>query len=350
VHTGPKERIRTRARELGLDDLGFTTAEPLPHEEFLARWLGDGRAGGMSYLQRGARARPQGLLPEARTLLVAAARYARSPEEPRPIAAYAQRRDYHHTLRDALQELAGFLEQEVPRSSTRVVVDTAPLLEREAAQRAGLGWIGKSTLLVHPSFGCFTLLGEILWTHAVEPDLPGTDRCGTCRQCLDACPTGALDAAYQMDARRCLSYMTIEQRGDVPEEYRTALGTRAFGCDACLVACPFGTRNVFEDGALLPTADELRDASLAELLEQASQRFRAAFGWTPVERARKRGLLRSLLLAAGNSADVGLAAQVRRFLDDDDLAIREHARWALARLDAATGTAQDDFSSIPRAP
>lgn len=330
--TSRKEWLRQRARELGLDALGITSTEPLPHEAYRKEWLDQGCAGEMHYLQRPDPVRPTSLLEGSRTLLVGAARYARPRDEGTPLAAYAQREDYHRVLRVPLEALAADLRALESGSRTRVLVDTAPLLEREAAARAGLGWIGKNTMLVHLQLGCFTLLGEILWTGRLEPDAPGVDHCLDCQRCLEACPTGALTAPYQMDARLCLSYLTIEQRGQVPDDLRTQTGTRAFGCDACLNACPFGGRNVFREGRLLPTEPELRDASLAELLDRASARFKKTFGWTPIERTRKRGLLRSLLIAAGNSGDPSLLSRVESFLGDEDPRIQEHAHWARTRL------------------
>ncbi len=331
-----KSHLRARARDLGFDDIGFTSAAPLAHGDFLRDWLQQGRAGAMSYLSRGPRSNPRDLLEDANTLIVVAAHYSKPRAEPQTIAAYAQREDYHRVMRQGLESLGTVLEELAPGSRWQAVVDTAPLLEREAAQRAGLGWIGKSTMLVHPKLGCYTLLGELLWTAELEPDPPALDQCGTCRQCIDACPTGAIDAEYQLEPRHCLSYLTIEQRDAIPPQFREALGERAFGCDACLAACPFGAERVYEEGDLLPTAIPLRDGSLQELLQSASARFKKTFGWTPVERARKRGFLRGLLTAAGNSGDQSLIPQVKEWSQSEDSLLAEHARWALAKLDASS--------------
>jgi epoxyqueuosine reductase len=327
-----KDRLRRRALQLGLDDLGFTTAAPLPHETYLKRWLDQGRAGQMSYLRRGERARPTFLLDGARTLLVAAVRYAKPSSHPTAIAAYAQRPDYHRVLREALELLAEDLRLLQGGTLTRVVVDTAPILEKEAAARAGVGWIGKNTMLVHASMGCYTLLGEILWTGELPADPEGVDRCGRCRRCLDACPTGALVAPYEMDARRCLSYMTIEQRGEIPEEFREPMEQRVFGCDDCIAVCPFGGSSLLQEGTLLPTETDLENPSLADLFRAVEHSFRRALGWTPVERTRKRGFLRSLLIATGNSRDAELLPWVEGYLEDEDPRIREHAAWAAERL------------------
>ena len=333
-----KERLRRRARELGLDEVGFTGADALPRADYVERWLAEGRAGEMDYLKSGGpRHRPELLLDGAKTIVVGAARYQRPRSEPSHVAAYAQRGDYHPGLRKALRPLAAELRAAVPGSATKICIDTAPILEREAAARAGVGWIGKNTLIVHPTLGCYTLLGLILWTGELPPDPPAVDQCGRCRRCLDACPTGALDAAYQMDARRCLSYVTIEQRGPIAPEFREALSLRAFGCDACLAACPFGGARLFEDAPLLPTDRSLAGASLRELLERARDRFWKSFRATPIERARRRGFLRSLLIAAGNAGDPELRDVVMPFAEDADTLLAEHARWALQRIDGRQG-------------
>jgi epoxyqueuosine reductase len=331
-----KEELRRRARELGLDEVGFTTADELPRADYVARWLDDGRAGEMTYLARGGpRHRPELLLEGARTIVVGMARYQRPRGEPSHLAGYAQRGDYHPGLRKALRPLAAELRAAVPGSATKICIDAAPILEREAAMRAGVGWIGKNTLVVHQELGCWTLLGLILWTGELPPDPPAVDHCGRCRRCLDACPTQALTAPYEMDARRCLSYVTIEQRGAIPDEFREALGVRAFGCDACLAACPFGGASLFDDAPLLPTDPSLAGASLRDLLERARDRFWKSFRATPIERARRRGFLRNLLVAAGNAGDAGLREVVLPFRDDEDTLVADHARWALQRLEGS---------------
>ena len=331
-----KQRLRDRATELGLADLGFTTAEPLPRAEAYAQFLAGGRAATMRWLEPGTRTDPADLLPGARTLIVAMARYQKSESEPAPVAAYAQRSDYHHDLKHALRKLSAELRELVPGSTTRVAVDSAPIREREAAMRAGIGWIGKNTMAVHLRHGCYTLLGEILWSEAIEPDAPAVDHCGDCRRCLDACPTDAFPQPYELDARRCLSYWTIEQRDAIPAEFREALATRAFGCDACLAACPYGGRTLLEDSPLLPTDRRIAGAGLRELITLARDRFWKIFRFTPVERARRRGMLRNLLVAAGNSGDRSLLDLVAPFVEDADELIADHARHAVLRLAAET--------------
>jgi len=333
-----KQHLREVALAIGFDDVGIACADVLPHGDFLEQWLGVGRGGDLAYLRHGPRDQPQALLSGARTLIVAAARYPRSGPEHKAIAAYAQREDYHRVLRSGLDTLAELLQAVAPDSRTRVLVDTAPLLEREAAQRAGLGWIGKSTMLVHRGLGCHTLLGELLWTEEIEPDPTEVDHCGTCTRCIDACPTGALDVPYQIDARRCLSYYSIELHGRIPPEYRDAIGTRAFGCDDCIDACPFGAGSASSPAALLPTHETLARASLEELLDRALESFHKHFAWSPVERTRKLGLLRALMVAIGNHGDPALIERVRPFADHPDSHLREQARWALTRLRGSTSS------------
>lgn len=327
-----KAQLKAAARALGLADLAVTDAAPLPRGDFYEEWLARGCAGEMRWLEPGGRGRPELLLPGARTLIVAALRYARPPREPAPIAAYATRADYHLVLKRALRQLSAQLRAAEPGSATRVTVDTAPLREREAAMRAGLGWIGKNTMLVHPRHGCWTLLGTVLWTGVLPPDPPAVDHCGECRRCLDACPTGAFPQPYQLDPRRCLSYWTIEQQGPLPEPMREALAGRAFGCDACLDACPFGSRASAGEGDLLPTDAALAGGSLRHWLVEARARFWKWFRHTPVARARRRGFLRNLLAAAGSTRDATLRDVVAPFCQDGDPLLAEQAHWTLARL------------------
>ncbi len=342
-----KVELKEQARALGLADLGVTTSEPLPRGEYYEAWLAQGRNAGMAWLKPGERTRPTDLLPSARTLLVAALRYAKPAVEPAPIAAFALHDDYHLVMRQALRALSRRLRAFAPGSETRVTVDSAPLREREAAQRAGIGWIGKNTMLVHLQHGCYTLLGTLLWSEELPPDAPAVDHCADCRRCLDACPTGAFPAAYELDARRCLSYWTIEQQGALPPELHAPLATRAFGCDACLAACPFGGRSLFAESPLLPTLATHASLSLRELLIQARDRFWKWFRHTPVSRARRRGLLRNLLIAAGNSGDSTLREVIAPFCQDGDTLLADHARMALDRLDLARCPAPSAPKELP---
>lgn len=331
---GWKAALKEQARALGLAELGVTTAEPLPRADQYEAWLAQGRNATMEWLKPGERTNPADLLPGARTMLVAAARYAKPAREPAPIAAYATRDDYHLALKRPLRKLAALLRAFEPGSLTRITVDTAPLREREAAMRAGVGWIGKNTMVVHQQHGCYTLLGTLLWTGELPPDPPAVDQCAECRRCLDACPTQAFPEPWQLDANRCLSYWTIEQREPLPPEMRAAQQGRVFGCDACLAACPYGGRALLAESPLLPTFERQAGMGLLELLLDARGHFWKLFRKTPVERARRHGFLRNLLTAAGDSGNPRLAEAVAPFCHDHDPRVGAAADEALARLRA----------------
>ena len=315
-----RERIRRRFLDAGFTKVGFTSAEPV--DDLASPWVAAGRHATMAYMARApaARADPRSLLAGARTIVCVAAAYPPGDGH-QPIAGYACAEDYHRTMKAALRRVVDALAGDVPGAHARVCVDTAPLLERALAARAGLGWIGKNTMLMDDLHGPWMLLGEVLLDVALPPDAPVADRCGTCTACLDACPTGALDAPHALDARRCLSYWTIEHRGPLPPAWADALGHRAFGCDDCLVACPFGARATTgrAAGAATPEAappvcaggggDETRASAevrpiqprpdlaaldLDALRARARASFRRHLASTPVERARKHGLLRNL--------------------------------------------------------
>ncbi|MCB9896507.1 MAG: tRNA epoxyqueuosine(34) reductase QueG [Planctomycetes bacterium] len=309
-----KERLRQLVLGQGFARAGFAGAEPVP--DAVGPWVAAGRHASLAYMARepAARADPRTLLPGARSLVCAGAVYPRS-DGTGAIAAYARGDDYHRTLRAALQRVVGALAAEHPRATFRVCVDTAPLQERAFAARAGLGWIGRSTLLLDEHHGPWMLLGEIVTDLEIAPDAPAAGRCGTCTACVDACPTGALDA-HGLDARKCLSYWTIEHRGALPAEWAARLDGHAFGCDDCLVACPFGDGRVARSAsgsaptsasagadapvpAVIPEAPfvprpELGRLTLDEIEARARESFRRHFGRTPMAHTRKGGLLRNL--------------------------------------------------------
>lgn len=291
--------VRDGLRALFLDQgfvrVGFTSAEPVP--DHVSAWVAAGSHAGLEWMARqpGQRADPQQLLPGARSVICVAASYPRAVDGSH-VAAYACGEDYHRTLRAALDRaVAGMPGLLGRRPATRVCVDTAPLLERALAARAGLGWIGRNTMLLDEGYGPWLLLGEVLTDLVIAPDAPAIDRCGSCTACVDACPTGALDGEHRLDARRCLSYWSIEHRGVLPQAWAQALGRRAFGCDDCLEACPFprGERPLPQPGPFVPRA-ELAALPAAELERRAGESFQRHFGNTPIERARKGGFLRNL--------------------------------------------------------
>jgi epoxyqueuosine reductase len=343
-------RVRAAARALGFDAVGVAPAEPPPHAEFLGEWLARGYAGEMRWLGRRAAERedPRRVLPGARSVVVVAVVYDPGGDEGDPpatrgrVARYAGGRDYHDVLLERLAALEREIARLAPGAKTRRYVDTGPVLERPLAARAGLGWVGKNTLLIHPALGSYLFLGVVLTDLALASDAPEPDHCGSCRACLDACPTDAFPEPYVLDASRCLSYTTIELRGAIPEPLRAPQASWVFGCDVCQEVCPWNLRSkrrvpADESGvraALAPRA-EWRAPALARLLALDEAGFAALAGATALTRTRWRGLVRNALVAAGNSGDASLRPAVERLAASADPLLAEHARWALSRLEGA---------------
>jgi epoxyqueuosine reductase len=350
------ERVRALGLALGFERVGFAPAAPAPRNAFLREWLARGYAGEMAYLARCMEERidPRRLVPGARTLIAVALRYPHArPAGPAPpaggdvcIARYASGDDYHDVLRAQLGAFESGIEAlaGVP-VALRSYVDTGPVLERAAAARAGLGWIGKHTLLIDRALGSYLFLGVTLTDLALPPDAEEADHCGTCRACLDACPTGAFPEPYVLDASRCLSYTTIELRGAIPEPLRGPQRDWVFGCDVCQEVCPWNARALRHPEPPSAASAALRErfapraaletATLAWLLGLGEEAWRAATRRTALRRAKRRGLLRNALVAAGNRADPALRDLVTRHARGDDPLLAEAARWALARIDAA---------------
>jgi epoxyqueuosine reductase len=374
-----KEALRRRARELGFDDCRVTTAIAPGFASRFTQWLAQGRQGGMGYLERTApkRVDPQQVLPGARSILTLAASYhladrqspiADSPAVPgegrarpqrpasRPggaaemveqenrrsetvgakaglIARYARYRDYHDVLGERLKRLTEFVnELGGPGARSLWYVDTGPLLERELAQRAGLGFIGKHTNLISRQLGNWIFLSEIITTLELEPDAPEKNRCGSCTQCIAACPTAAITAPFQLDARRCISYLTIELKGTIPVELRSAIGNRIFGCDDCLQVCPWN--RFAREGQMMKAQGrpDLAQPDLLELLALDEAGFKSRFAGTPMLRAKRRGLLRNVCVALGNVGDEKALPALRKAATDLEPLIAEHAVWAMGRI------------------
>jgi epoxyqueuosine reductase len=337
-----KEAIRDRALGAGFDAVGFAAPElGGDAAEALREFLAEGYHGDMGWLAAKAdrRAAPRMLWPEVKTILVVGANYGPA-EDPlaaldRPgygaISVYAQGRDYHDVLKKRLRALAGWL-QRTYGCEVKLFVDTAPVMEKPLAERAGLGWRGKHTNLVSRAFGSWLFLGTIYTTLALAPDAPETDRCGTCRQCLDACPTRAFPAPYRMDARRCISYLTIEHQGHIPAEFRAAMGNRIYGCDDCLAVCPwnkFARRTAHDE--FLPRI-ELTAPKLADLARLDDAAFREVFSGSAIKRLGRGRFVRNVLIALGNSADPGAIPVVESLICDPSPLVRAMAAWALGRL------------------
>jgi epoxyqueuosine reductase len=335
-------RIRGEAARLGFDACGLTSVEaPWPASARLAEFVEQGRHGAMAWMETTAerRAHPTAMWPEARSAIVLGVNYGPDADplaalacpDRAAISVYAQGDDYHDLIKKRLKALARWLVAE-RGCQVKVFVDTAPLMEKPLAQAAGLGWQGKHTNLVSRAFGSWLFLGAILTDGALSPDAPETDHCGACRVCLDICPTRAFPAPYQLDARRCISYLTIEHAGPIPTEFRAALGNRIYGCDDCLAVCPWNKFAQVAREAALHARETLRAPKLADLAALDDAAFRALFAKSPVKRIGRDRFVRNVLYAIGNSNDPALAAAAQARLDDDSDGVRDAARWALARL------------------
>ena len=332
-------KIKDNARALGFSLVGITTADPPAHVTFFEQWLADGRHGEMAYLARGVerRADPRRILPCAKSIIVVALNYQTTIRQPDSsqgrVARYALSDDYHGVLEQKLAALIGMIRLLAPGAQAEAYVDTGPVLERELAQRAGLGWVGKNTMLLHRRFGQWLLLGEILLDVALQPDAPTSrDYCGRCTRCMDACPTRAIIASRLLDARRCISYLTIELKGSIPRELRPLMGNRIFGCDDCLEVCPWNRfAQQAREASLAPRRD-LTVPALIELLALMEEEFRRRFERSPIFRAKRRGLLRNVCVALGNSRDLRAVPALARAIKDAEPLVREHAAWALGQI------------------
>jgi epoxyqueuosine reductase len=342
VEADLKTLIVDKARALGFDVVRVAPAE-LAERYRLAfdGFLADGRHGDMDWLARTPERRtdPRGLWPEVRSILMLAANYGPTTEplarlrrrDRATISVYAQNRDYHDILKKRLKELGRFIAS-TTGSELKVFVDTAPVMEKPLAQAAGVGWQGKHTNLVSRRHGSWLFLAEIFTTLDLAPDAAESDHCGQCRRCLDICPTAAFPAPYTLDARRCLSYLTIEHKGPIPAEFRVPMGNRIYGCDDCLAVCPWNKfAAATAEPAFLPRA-ELTAPRLADLAALDDQRFRAFFSGSPIKRIGRDRFLRNVLIAIGNSGDLGLAETAEARLDDASPLVRGMAVWALGQL------------------
>ena len=335
-----RERLEGRARALGFDAVGVASAEAdWPAGARLEEFLRQGRHGDMGWLAQQRRSHPQALWPDAKSAILVGQSYAPADDslallEQKShglISAYAARRDYHGVIKGKLKQLGAWLAHETG-AAVKVFVDTAPLMEKPLAERAGLGWQGKHTNLVSREHGSWLFLGAILTAAEIEPDAPHQDHCGSCRACLDICPTKAFPAPYQLDARRCLAYLSIEHQGQIPREFRAAMGNRVFGCDDCLAVCPWNKFAAAARETRLAIKDELRLAPLDALAALDQAQFRALFAGTPVKRTGRDRFVRNVVCAIGNSGDSALAPAAQALLDDASALVRGMAVWALQRL------------------
>ena len=349
-----KTAIRQRAQELGFDDCRFTTAAPPASADKFQSWFAQKQHGEMAWLERNAdkRADPQKILPGAKSVIVLAVSYeisgcSRRKEAPSEIidlslvtsaatgqvARYARFADYHDILSERLKALTDFINLAADRQARSLwYVDTGPLLERDLAQRAGLGFAGKHTNLISRRLGNWIILSEILTTLELEPDAPEKNHCGTCTRCLTACPTNAITAPFQLDARKCISYLTIELKGAIPAELRPAIGNRIYGCDDCLAACPWN-RFAREGNLMKPHARaDLATPDLIALLQLDAAGFKARFAGSPILRTKRRGLLRNVCVALGNAGDATALPALHQAAADTEPLIAEHAQWAIGQI------------------
>jgi epoxyqueuosine reductase len=354
-----KNAIRQRALELGFDDCRFTSAAAPGSAEKFQTWLAEKNHGEMLWLERRPEKRiePQRVLAEARSVICLAASYAQAVEsresraesqtlapnfstlDPRPstglIARYACFDDYHDVLAGRLKSLTQFVN-ETGDASTRSLwyVDTGPILERDFAQRAGIGFVGKHTNLISRKLGNWIFLAEIITTLELEPDTSEKNHCGKCSRCISACPTNAITAPFQLDARKCISYLTIELKSSIPIEFRKAIGNRIYGCDDCLAACPWN--RFAREGSLMKThaRENLNSPALVQLLQLDETAFKKKFAGSPILRTKRRGFLRNVCVALGNTGDESALPVLEKSSRDAEPLIAEHALWAIGQIES----------------
>ena len=340
-----KQTIKDKARQLGFILAGVTTPDPPPHYSTFENWLAQGHHGTMDYLaterSRTRRADPREIMPECKSILVLATPYSpprRSSSEAYrdqgQIASYALGEDYHDVLPARMKELVQFIEEQIGGPvKNRWYTDTGPVLERDLAQRAGIGWIGKNTCLIHPKHGSYFLLSEILLDLELEPDAPFiTDHCGTCTRCIEACPTDCILPNRTIDAGRCISYLTIELKDDIPVELRARIGDWVFGCDICQMVCPWNRFAGEGDPAFDAKAPGPR---LTEELLISTQEFNQRFKRSPVKRAKRRGYLRNVAIALGNTGNMHALPVLQNALKDEEPIVHEHAQWAINKIEGS---------------
>ena len=334
-------RARQIVLEAGFDLVGIAGSDPPPELAFFGEWVARKHAGDMAYLsgQVAKRSDLRTAFPWARSMICVGLQYdtphpysTETPSERGWISRYAWGDDYHDVMKALLDRLVERLREDAGPFESRTYVDTGPIVERAYAAAAGVGAWGKNTCLLHPEHGSWFFLGEIVTELEMEPDAPRADMCGTCTACLDACPTGALPAPYALDATRCISYLTIERRGRLPEEQREGLGRHVFGCDICQDVCPWNRKRRHRGGTPFEPRPEGLAPDLAGLARIDEAEFRERFRRSPVKRTKRRGLLRNVAVALGNTRDPARREVLERLAADEDEVVREHAEWALGRL------------------
>jgi epoxyqueuosine reductase len=329
-----RDNVMTLALELGFDLCRFARAEEPQHARAFQEWLNHGAVGEMSYLQRNAERRcdPNLVVPGARSVIVLALNYFQGANATTGrIARYAWGEDYHRLIEKKLNEIDEFLRAH--GGVQKCYVDTGPMLERDHAAAAGMGWHGKSTMLLNRELGTWFFLAEVLTTLEFAPDAPQPDRCGTCTRCMVACPTGAITAPHQLDARRCISYLTIELKGSIPLELRPLMGDRIYGCDDCLDACPWNRFARASRENAFQMKPEIAAMRLRDYLTLDEEKFRTLFRDSPIRRTKRGGLLRNVCVALGNVGGTDDLPALRKAASDAEPLITEHANWAIAEIE-----------------
>lgn len=346
-----KERIKAKAREVGFDMIGFAPAVVGARERArLDAFLASGQHGDMDWMERTVERRrdPRGLWPEARSVIVLGSNYGPDHDpmlnlkarDRANISVYARNRDYHDLVKKRLKQLGRWMAGEFG-GDLKVFVDTAPVLEKPLGQGAGIGWQGKHSNLVSREFGSWFFLGEIFTTLELAPDTPERDHCGSCSKCLEVCPTDAFPAPYTLDARRCISYLTIEHRGHIDPAFRAAIGNRVYGCDDCLAVCPWNKFAKASSEAAFVAREDLSLPLLTSFLELDDAEFRARFAGSPIKRIGRDRFLRNVLIALANAGDGSALAKIEARLTDPSPLVRAMAVWASGRL--APGAPFDDL-------
>ena len=334
-----KERLVTFAHEIGFDSCRIAPCDPPLHVGEFRDWLRQGAAGEMEYMQRGEEKRcdPQKVLPGVRSVIVLALNYFQGGAAQRTaakgagrIARYAWGDDYHDVIAAKLNKIDNFLRQF--SGTQKCYVDTGPVLERDYAAQAGIGWHGKSTMLLDEQLGTWFFLAEILTTLELPPDPPARDRCGTCERCITACPTGAITGPHRLDARRCISYLTIELKGPIPLEFRPLIGDRIFGCDDCLDACPWNRFAKVSNESAFAARGSTIAMRLRDYLKLNDLEFRTLFHNSPIKRIKRRGFLRNVCVALGNVGDPADLPALEQAAVDPEPLVAEHARWAIDQI------------------
>lgn len=341
-----KDRLTVFARDAGFGKVGVCRPDAVPQmAERLAAFVADGRHGQMAWMadRMQWRGDPTALWPAARSVIMLAEVYTPDHDplsvlgerDRAAISVYAQGRDYHDVVKKRLKVVGRWLIDQVPGAEIKVFVDTAPVMEKPLAQAAGLGWQGKHTNLLGRDLGNWVFLGAIFTTVELEPDAPEISHCGSCTACLDICPTQAFPAPYQLDARRCISYLTIEHKGPVDPDLRGLMGNRIYGCDDCLAVCPWNKFAASGRDARLAARDDLLAPPLAELAQLDDAAFRARFAGSPIKRIGRDRFVRNVAYALGNSGDPAMVAHLSHLVNDPDATVADAARWAILRLQRA---------------